>query len=145
MAAVTYNGKTIWAQAYDVGPEHSERLELSVEACRQLGIDSDAVVDGTDAVAAVHEGNYDAVLMDVEMPRMNGVEATIAIRREADPIPIIAVTAHAMATTRKACFEAGMDDFIAKPVTMGHLDAVLSRWIRAKRHAVVDEQAAPSV
>lgn len=47
LAAVTYNGKTIWAQAYDVGPEHSERLELSVEACRQLGIDSDARNGGT--------------------------------------------------------------------------------------------------
>ena len=79
----------------------------------------------------VRDNNYDLVLMDVQMPVMDGLEATQVIR--SDPrfrsLPIIAMTADAMAADRDLCLEAGMNDHIAKPIDPNHLLDVLLRWI----------------
>jgi two-component system, sensor histidine kinase and response regulator len=78
----------------------------------------------------VQENDYDAVLMDMQMPIMDGIAATLAVR--SDPrfkhLPIIAMTANARATDREKCLEAGMNDHIGKPIDPDQLFSVLLRW-----------------
>jgi two-component system, sensor histidine kinase and response regulator len=88
--------------------------------------------NGVEAVSAFQSGGYDAVLMDCQMPEMDGYEATAAIRQlegSASHIPIIAMTAAAMEGDRERCMAAGMDDFITKPVRLEAVSTVLERWV----------------
>ena len=76
---------------------------------------------------------FDLIFMDIQMPEMDGYEATRLIReRGFGGIPIIALTAHARGTDRAACLDAGMNDFLAKPVNQAELWACLQRWIGAE-------------
>ena len=89
------------------------------------------VDNGVEAVSAVRARRYDAVLMDCQMPRMNGVEAALAIRAEEGGrrrAPIIALTAGAMPEDRDRCLAAGMDDHVSKPFRKVDLLAVVARW-----------------
>ncbi|MCB9556326.1 MAG: response regulator [Deltaproteobacteria bacterium] len=91
-----------------------------------------AVSDGREALAALKHEKFDVALLDIEMPIMDGLTATRAIRQldgEAASTPLIAVTAYASATDRRRCLEAGMNDYIAKPVTPEGLNRALSRFI----------------
>jgi signal transduction histidine kinase/DNA-binding response OmpR family regulator len=100
----------------------------------RLGCRTDTVVNGRDAVHAVLRGEprYDLVLMDVQMPELDGLEATVEIRRReaasGQRTPIVAITAHATAGQRERCLAAGMDDYLAKPVTLDDLRQKLSFW-----------------
>ncbi len=88
--------------------------------------------NGLEAVSAFQSGAFDAVLMDCQMPEMDGYEATAAIRRlegDTSHIPIIAMTAAAMEGDRQRCMAAGMDDFITKPVRLEAVSTVLERWV----------------
>jgi two-component system sensor histidine kinase/response regulator len=92
------------------------------------------VTDGRAAVAAAVHGQYALILMDCQMPEMDGFEATAVIRAmEAETgrrrLPIVAMTASAMADDREACLRAGMDDFLTKPVMMEGLQEVIERWL----------------
>ena len=98
---------------------------------RQLGYRVDIVADGAEAVAAVSRTEYAAVLMDCQMPGMDGYKATAEIRRRQASgrrTPIIAMTAGAMQGDEKRALEAGMDDFLTKPVSIADLGVVLGRW-----------------
>ena len=90
------------------------------------------VNNGKEALAALACEHFDLVLMDVQMPEMDGLEATAAIRemeqQSGRHIPIIAMTAHAMKGDRERCLDAGMDDYLAKPVDAKALMEVLQRW-----------------
>ena len=90
------------------------------------------VSDGREAVQAIENGRFDCVLMDVQMPVMNGYEATRAIRtlekKNGGYTPVIAMTAHALAGDREKCLESGMDDYIAKPVRIADLRLKLLKW-----------------
>ncbi|HVE47422.1 MAG TPA: response regulator [Acidimicrobiales bacterium] len=99
----------------------------------------DVVANGAEAVEAVSRIPYGAILMDCQMPVMDGYEATRAIRdldSEARRTPIIALTAGAMRGDAERCLEAGMDDYVSKPVRWDELATVLRRWIRATDAAV---------
>jgi CheY-like chemotaxis protein len=102
-----------------------------------------AVANGREAVAAAAETAYDLILMDVQMPEMDGLEATAEIRRQEAAlgrhVPIIALTAHAMGQHRDRCLAVGMDDYIAKPVGRAQLAEKLAEW--AERLGRGDVQA----
>jgi len=93
------------------------------------------VGDGAEAVAAVTRVPYDAVLMDCQMPVLDGFEATRRIRAEARPdqprLPVIAMTANVLDGERDRCLAAGMDDYLAKPVRLTDLAQTLRRWVPA--------------
>ncbi len=104
-------------------------IELLLE---KLGLDSVIVGDGASAVEVATLEPWDAVLMDCQMPGMDGFEATRLIREKlaGKPLPIIALTANAMAGDREACLAAGMDDFIPKPVRKDELRSCLEKWLK---------------
>ena len=100
----------------------------------QLGLRATLVGDGSEAVAAVADGGYDLVLMDCQMPGMDGYQAAAAIRAaegEGARLPIVALTANARADDRSRCLAAGMDDYLTKPVSLATLGAALQRWLPA--------------
>ena len=98
-----------------------------------MGLTVDLADDGEKALAALAEKDYDLVLMDCQMPVLDGYQATRAIRSQESPgakrLPIIAMTAHAMEGDRQKCLEAGMDDYIAKPVKRELLRKLLGQWL----------------
>ena len=95
---------------------------------RKLGYQADAVNNGAEAVEAMRRGHYDIVLMDCEMPTMDGYEATRQIRSLGTRhVPIIALTAHAMSCHRELCLSAGMDNFLSKPLDLQRLARVLEQ------------------
>ena len=105
----------------------------------KLGIRADAVSSGSDAIVALNRGRYDIVLMDVQMPDMDGLQATRLIRSEnagvLDPqVPIIALTAHAMKGDRENCLAAGMDGYVAKPYRSADLLAAIEEQCRRISH-----------
>ena len=113
-----------------VAEDNAVNRDVALAQLQKLGMSADAVHNGAQAVAAIERGGYDLVLMDCEMPVMDGYEATRSIRRSARRnIPIVAVTADAMPADRERCLREGMNDYIAKPVDMEHLVAVLSKWL----------------
>ena len=99
---------------------------------QSLGYTAEAVTDGQRALEVLVEGQYDLILMDCQMPELDGYEATVRIRRrEGDKrhTPILAMTAHAMVGDREKCLAAGMDGYIAKPVRREDLARALDEWL----------------
>jgi CheY-like chemotaxis protein len=103
----------------------------------RLGYALDVVKDGREAVEALRDRDYDLVLMDCQMPEMDGYTATRKIReREVETgrhVTIVALTANALERDRQACIDAGMDDYLAKPLQFEALRAMLERLLSAKR------------
>jgi len=104
---------------------------LAVAIIKRAGHDIDVARNGEEAVNAVKGGAYDLVLMDMHMPEVDGLEATQRIRAlgpDLNQIPIVALTANAMASDRQKCIAAGMDDFISKPFEPSELTDMLDKW-----------------
>jgi PAS domain S-box-containing protein len=118
--------------------------ELAVEMLGSVGLQVDVARDGLEAVAMARTGRYQLILMDVQMPGMDGLQATREIRRDTStpPVPILAMTANAFDEDRRDCLAAGMNDHIAKPVDPQNLYETVQRWLSAGQLAV--NAAAPT-
>ncbi len=123
--------------------DHPVNQRVMVAMLRRLGYTADVAGSGVEALDAVHRQTYDVLLMDVQMPEMDGLECTRLIRatfpRERQP-RIVAMTAHAMATDREECLRAGMDDYVPKPVRVEEL----CRALLAASRVGPDAAAGPS-
>jgi signal transduction histidine kinase len=104
---------------------------LFIDVLRTLGVEIDCVEDGEAAVARARNGAYDLILMDIQMPKLGGVDATRRIRAEPalSSVPIIALTAHAMEGDRDRYLAAGMTDYLTKPVDLAALLHIVSRYL----------------
>jgi CheY-like chemotaxis protein len=107
--------------------------KVAARMLQRMGHEVDLADDGRQAVAAVERAQYDLVLMDCQMPEMDGFAAARAIRllHGGRTLPIVAMTANAMAGDRGRCLESGMDDYLAKPISLAKLQAGLEEWCTA--------------
>jgi CheY-like chemotaxis protein len=104
---------------------------VAMRMLEKLGYRVDLASNGKEAVDMLEMLPYDLILMDCQMPTMDGFEATRKIRRcqgERGRVPIIAVTANSMEGDKDRCLQAGMDDYIAKPIQVERLREILERW-----------------
>ncbi|MBF0383085.1 MAG: response regulator [Magnetococcales bacterium] len=110
--------------------------QVARELLELAGMHVQIATNGIEAVAAVDGGTFDAVLMDIQMPMMDGYAATMEIRKSitADHLPIIAMTANAMTGDREKCLDAGMNDHLSKPIDPHEMFASLARWIAPKQN-----------
>gem|GEM_PF-2020866 len=118
--------------------------EVAIELLRDAGFRVDLAENGAIALRMVQEKEYDLVLMDMQMPVMDGLTATREIRKlpRCEALPILAMTANAMADDRERCLEAGMNDHVAKPVEPDELWKALLKWVKARPTDAEDAPAA---
>jgi CheY-like chemotaxis protein len=110
--------------------------KVALAILRKLGYSADVATDGEKALDMLAESDYDVVLMDVQMPGMDGLEATRAIRSDDSgvfnrDIPIIAMTAHGRREDRNQCIQAGMNDYIPKPIRPDPLEKAIRKAVGA--------------
>ena len=116
--------------------DNAANSKVAVRMLERLGYRAEAAGNGAEAVTMLEHMQFDAVLMDCQMPEMDGYEATRLIRRNERAgrhVPIIAMTAAALSGDRERCLAAGMDDYISKPVKLHVVAAVLERWLAAPK------------
>jgi len=118
-----------------IAEDNPVNQEIAGAMLHALGCESIVVADGAAALRELAKESYDAVLMDCQMPRMDGLEATRLLRAKeqsgTERLPVIALTADALPEDRERCLAAGMDDYIAKPMTMAQLRQTLVNNIAA--------------
>ena len=120
-----------------VAEDNVVNQDVALGILHKLGLRAEAVADGAEAVEVLRNQPYDLVLMDVQMPKMDGLEATRIIRDPQSPVlnhqvPIIAMTAHAITGDRNRCLESGMNDYVSKPVSPQALAEALNTWLPLK-------------
>jgi CheY-like chemotaxis protein/HPt (histidine-containing phosphotransfer) domain-containing protein len=123
--------------------------QVALGILKKFGLSADAVANGEEAVQALITIPYDLVLMDVQMPEMDGLEATRRIRNPRygcldSQVPIVAMTAHAMAGDKEKCLEAGMNDYISKPVDPDGLAQALTQWLTLDESPGAEHSPGPS-
>jgi CheY-like chemotaxis protein len=120
---------------------------VAVELLTELGYDTEIACNGLEALAKARHTRFGAILMDCQMPEMDGFQATAEIRKlsgELGKVPIIALTAHAMTDDRDKVLRGGMDDYASKPIRARVLDRLLRRWISSPGAALISESDAPA-
>ena len=130
-----------------VAEDNVMNQKLLIEMLSQQGHAVTIAADGRETLARLAEGDFDMVLMDVQMPNMDGFEAAGIIRRREQGtgkrIPIVAVTAHAMKDDRRRCIEAGMDEYVSKPIRPQALRAAIEQALRVSGKGARPEGVAP--
>ncbi|MHC9538355.1 MAG: histidine kinase N-terminal 7TM domain-containing protein [Vulcanimicrobiota bacterium] len=116
----------------------------------KLGYRADMVINGCEVLKALESTHYDLLLLDCQMPEMDGYETARQIRDADSPVfnphlPIIALTAHAIKGERERCLEAGMSDYLSKPVQLHHLKDTIERWISLEERSGNERHAAPYI
>jgi CheY-like chemotaxis protein len=111
--------------------DNASSQKVATVILKRLGYKADTVANGLEALEALERQHYDVVLMDVRMPEMDGLEATRVIRQRwpNNGPKVIAITAYALEGDRELCIEAGMDDYIPKPMALEDLKAALNRCV----------------
>jgi signal transduction histidine kinase/DNA-binding response OmpR family regulator len=143
MAALTSKVTGRFADAHIralIAEDNAVNQTVALRMLSRLGVHADVAGNGREAIEMARMLPYDVVFMDCQMPDMNGYEATAEIRRREGPgrrVHIIALTAEALTGCREQCLEAGMDDFISKPITLNDLIAVLERRIVSRPASAV--------
>lgn len=131
-----------------IADDNRANQKLLASYLDRLGYDTEVVGDGIEAVRAAREGGFAVILLDWQMPRMDGLTSTRMIRALEGPLgvrtPIVAVTAHGLRGDRDACFAAGMDEHLTKPVSFADLDQVLTRLTVRQRASAPTLPAPPS-
>jgi PAS domain S-box-containing protein len=118
-----------------VAEDNPINRKVALSMLEHLGYRAEVVMNGLEAVEACARSTYDAILMDCQMPVLDGLRATAWIRQRegrARRTPIIALTADTLSEDRQRCFTAGMDDFLSKPVTLAVLRGTLERWVQVR-------------
>ncbi len=112
--------------------DNTVNQQVAREILEGMGVTVEIAGNGREALDAVHRHDYDLVLMDIQMPEMDGYEATRRIRAESrfHQLPIVAMTAHAMSGERERCLAAGMNEHVPKPIDPARLFSTLSRWLK---------------
>ncbi len=124
---------------------------IAAEMLRKLGLEVSLAANGAEAVDLVRENSYDLVIMDCHMPQMDGFAATRHIRAweriaaERPPLPIVALTANAMAGDRDACIAAGMSDYLAKPLSGAELGEMVARHLSATKPVDLERMSKPAL
>jgi CheY-like chemotaxis protein len=117
--------------------DNAVNQKVALAMLKKLGYQADVAGNGAEALDAASRNAYDLVLMDCQMPVLDGFEATRRIRTGAvqasAAVPIVAMTAHALEGDRAACLAAGMDDYIAKPIQTAELARVLAQWLTPEK------------
>lgn len=124
-----------------VAEDNNTNQLVAIGILQSLGLEVDIASDGKQALKQLEQFDYDLILMDCQMPEMDGYEASQRIRDPASNvkdhrIPIVAMTAHAMRGDKEKCLQAGMDDYIAKPIDPHKLKSILSKWL-SEEHFVL--------
>ncbi len=120
-----------------IAEDHPVNQQLFQTILTKLGYATEVATDGQEAVEMVRARSFDLVFMDVQMPRLNGYEATRAIREFHPTIPIVAVTANAIREERERCLDAGMSDFLSKPFKSRDVVPLLRRWLVSRERIAV--------
>jgi CheY-like chemotaxis protein len=112
--------------------DNAVNREVGVALLAQLGLQVDTAEDGDEVLHKVGHVHYDLVLMDLQMPRLDGLAATRGLRGMPSlwQLPVVALTANSSDDSRRACMAAGMNDFITKPIDIHLLAETLSRWLK---------------
>jgi PAS domain S-box-containing protein len=134
--------KTLCGKKVLLAEDNAVNQLYAVKILENLGIDVDVAQNGREAVEAVSRKTFDLVLMDMEMPVMDGLKATAEIRRipECRDLPIVAMTAHAMEEHRQLALNSGMNDYIAKPIELKNLYDILFKWLLAEHEVIPSEE-----
>ena len=113
---------------------------------KNLGCDVTLVEHGEEALLQAQKADYDIILMDLHMPHMDGFQAASLLREEGNETPVVALTANILPETPRACLDAGMNDYLSKPVTLENLQAALAQWVGQEgRPEALDVASAPPV
>jgi PAS domain S-box-containing protein len=142
--ATRYSAREIYGKFSDhasrilLAEDNITNQQVAIGILKKLGLSAEAVANGKEAIMALETIDYDLVLMDVQMPIMDGFEATRVIRDVQSSVcnhqvPVIAMTAHALQGDRERCLAAGMNDYISKPVSPLSLSEALETWLPKKR------------
>src|SRR5207245_4931442 len=130
-----------------VAEDNPVNRKVALRMLERIGYGADVVANGAEVMSILERAIYDVVLMDVQMPEMDGLEASRRIRRTLGPGSrprVIAMTAHALQGDRERCFEAGMDDYLTKPLDLDALSEALAKSVPLTRSPGEEQAGGPA-